>query len=322
LDWLSTGTGKANYIAIVHADGNNMGNRIKQFTIDEPNNRKFVDKLRRFSQSVRYQGESAMKEMIQSLSQKLIKNIDGGFELPDAFNPTKAIKLKENYLPIRPIVFGGDDITFVADGRLGVSLAAKFVELFSKGNLADSKPGYACAGVTIVHTSYPFSQAYSLTGELTKASKYEAKLLAKDSTNYDVSTISWYFSTSGLLLDWETIEEREYKVKDGLLRTQPVILSAAPSINYNQWRSWDTLIDLAEKLNKDEWINRRNKVKLLQKTLRQGKDAVVDFTSKFGMLPEVMHLPTHSDVQSTGWYGTRCIYYDAIEASDMFIFMR
>ena len=32
--------------------------------------------------------------------------------------------------PLRPIVFGGDDLTFVCHGRIGLALAARYLQYF------------------------------------------------------------------------------------------------------------------------------------------------------------------------------------------------
>jgi hypothetical protein len=43
-----------------------------------------------------------------------------------AVAPVKLTLENDKYLlPFRPIVFGGDDVTFICDGRLGLSLATQ-----------------------------------------------------------------------------------------------------------------------------------------------------------------------------------------------------
>src|SRR5579884_3604366 len=77
------------------------------------------------------------------------------------------------YLPFRPIVFGGDDVTFVCDGRLGLSLATMYLREFEKRTAAaklgkDGGSLTACAGIAIVKSHYPFARAYELADELSK----------------------------------------------------------------------------------------------------------------------------------------------------------
>ncbi len=69
-------------------------------------------------------------------------------------------------LPFRPIVFGGDDVTFVCEGRLGLPLAAHYLARLAEGILPDGDPLYARAGIAIVKTHYPFARAYELADEL------------------------------------------------------------------------------------------------------------------------------------------------------------
>lgn len=58
-------------------------------------------------------------------------------------------------LPIRPIILGGDDITFVCPGRVGLQYAARLMDLLSE-DPADRFT--CCAGVAIVPAKYPFSE--------------------------------------------------------------------------------------------------------------------------------------------------------------------
>ena len=84
----------------------------------------------------------------------------------------------EERLPFRPIVFGGDDVTFVCEGRLGLPLAAHYLTRLASEILPDGDPLYARAGIAIVKTHYPFARAYELAGRLGDSAK--AFILASD----------------------------------------------------------------------------------------------------------------------------------------------
>ena len=90
---------------------------------------------------------------------------------------------RDRFFPVRPLIFGGDDLTLVCDGRLGLALAAVYLKAFHTHTTSEfsrldfpdrdkkisdelKKPAYACAGVAIVKTHYPFARAYKLSSAL------------------------------------------------------------------------------------------------------------------------------------------------------------
>ena len=69
----------------------------------------------------------------------------------------------------------------------------------------------------------------------------------------------------------------------------------------------------------EAWRDRRNKVKQLREVLREGGTAVEQFRRNFN-LPELPELDqTRQHLQEQGWDGTRCGYFDAIEALDFYL---
>ena len=121
--------GEENYIAVVHIDGNFMGERFKRC--------KTLSEIRSLSISVADATEKAFKELASHII-RLIENEkiseDNGFAITEEGG--------RKILPVRPIIIGGDDITFVCDGRLGVHFAEKFIEFLKKEDETLS----ACAG--------------------------------------------------------------------------------------------------------------------------------------------------------------------------------
>jgi hypothetical protein len=311
--------GRFSYLAVVHADGNGMGKRIQAFTREAGRKgpREWINGMRAFSTSVNGQGMQAMQAahrlMENAVSTKDGKNTIVGEETD------LSITLYKDFLPFRPIVFGGDDVTFVCNGRLGLSLAAEFLRGFQNGTLADGSPVQACAGVAIVHSHYPFAQAYALAEDLCRAGK---KALRKDRSNdltQQASMINWYFGTTGFLGDWDDIHRREYSVNEGDLDMRPLFIKS-PSNHPEEWRSWANFQALVKAFRTDaNWKDRRNKVKDLLEALRLGKNATVKFTNLFGRLPLPDGLSVDDSIAKDGWNGKRCVYFDAIEAADFFM---
>ena len=121
--------------------------------------------MRELSQSVNDAGINALKTVIRAIDDSIEEGLFigkfGTFDL----KPIKQGKGKY-YLPFRPLVYGGDDVTFVCDGRLGLELAAIYLQAFEK-----EKDFTACAGICVVKTHYPFARAYQLSEELCRKAK-------------------------------------------------------------------------------------------------------------------------------------------------------
>ncbi|MFY9224926.1 MAG: hypothetical protein WAQ98_19795 [Blastocatellia bacterium] len=316
--------GEHSYIAVVHADGNGMGKIIEKIgdNFSQPTqNREYINHIRAFSKNV----EQASKKALENTLYSLINSVEPVNNHYNIIHRNKQeqrlteIHLKDKNLPFRPIVFGGDDVTFVCDGRLGISLAIKYLQEFEcqtkNQNILNNggKPGLtACAGISIVKTHYPFARAYELAEELCKS----AKSFRKDEKTDD-SCLDWHFALSGLSGKIETIRKREYEVKEGKLHWRPVTLHKNIS---QKIHSWQTVKKALEAFQSSDWATRRNKIKALREALREGKDDIEQFINKFldeDGLPELEL--SDADYRKKGWHNKECPYFDAIEMMDWFI---
>lgn len=303
--------GESSYIAIIHTDGNGMGKRIHHIRDKYPapaDNRNYIQEIRAFSLSI----QTAAKKALQGTVDKLVASID------EQKTISGVIELKNKQLPFRPIVFGGDDVTFVCDGRLGLSLAAYYLKQFSSLELSDKKPAYCRAGIAVVKTHYPFARGYALANELCQSAKQYIKERQKPPfAEEDLTALDWHFAVGGLVLGLTEVREREYTVpQEGKLWMRPVRLTNPEE----DWRSWQTFSQIVQKFQTDDeqWTERRNKVKALRDALRAGPNVVKQFLTVYGLgkLPEIELWP---DMAIQGWQGNQCGYFDAIEAMDFFV---
>lgn len=146
-----------NDIAIVHIDGNNMGAR--------------------FSSCNGLEERSALSEKVATKTLESFKSLVQW--IIDKYDVlTKNLELTDKMLPIRPIIVGGDDITFVCNARIAVQ-AAHFLmkELLSDnhGMSIDS-----CAGIAVIPTSYPFFRGYQMAEQLCDSAKSKMRAYNKD----------------------------------------------------------------------------------------------------------------------------------------------
>ncbi len=313
--------GESSYIAVVHTDGNGMGKRFKALAeqyAQAKDNPDYVKALRNFSGAVNARAEAALNAAVNML----LASWDARTALFGEVVPAPEID-REYYLPFRPIVFGGDDVTFICEGRLGLALAARYLQVYADETqlLTDQKPAYARAGVSVVKAHYPFSRAYALAEELCKSAKAgieRLKLPGKE----DATVIDWHFSTSGVVLELAELRQREYVAETSKsLLMRPVYLDPMPGQKRasKYWRSWHNFTRITRAFQEDEqWAGRHNKVKALRDALRAGPAGVERFLRNYA-LQELPAIPEQPDMAEKGWQGDECGYFDAVEATDFYV---
>lgn len=309
-DHLGRTHNESSYVAVIHADGNNVGQRFKEWGkgLDNP---AYVQAIRELSWSVQQAGIRALKavlgKIVHAIKGKTLYLLDSSGKASQEI-PLKLSEEGKIYLPFRPLVYGGDDVTFVCDGRLGIALAALYLEEFEKQKDPKNDNFYACAGVSIAKAHYPFVRSYELSNQLCKSAK---KLVR--SHDKQASAIDWHLAASGLIGSLEEIRQREYHVAEGKLHLRPLWLEP----EHDDSQNWQSFRKVAMEFNNPEkWS--RNKVMALREELRQGANATRNFLQlyRLGKLPElstnVMRL------SETGWNGDVCGYFDAIEAMEFY----
>jgi hypothetical protein len=297
--------GENSYLAIVHADGNNMGDRFQEHGKKAKSNRDYITAMRELSDSVRLAGLTALKEIAKAV----VNSIDTEGKVKGQF------AIKDKYLPFRPLVYGGDDVTFVCDGRLGLELAAIYLNSFKEQPAADGLPLSACAGICVVKAHYPFARAYQLSEQLCKS----AKKFVREQKGENLSALDWHLAASGLFGSIGEIRQREYQVKQGDLTMRPVLLEQ----HKKTWRTWPNFTSIVKAFKENpEWKGRRNKIIALREKLREGIEETKQFIQVYGLpeLPPIIEGGLKGKkLQSCGWIDKHCGYFDAIEAMEFYI---
>ncbi|WP_375475004.1 hypothetical protein [uncultured Nostoc sp.] len=317
-DNLGRSEGKSSYVAVVHIDGNGMGDRFKKHG-EGKENRDYINAMREFSKSV----DTAGVEAFKAVNETLVSSINSGRFVGKlgGFDLKKDSKSNIFYLPFRPLVYAGDDITFICEGRLGIELAALFLQKFEKQKVADRKPLTACAGVCVVKAHYPFSQAYQMSEDLCKvAKKFVKSEQQKHGVDY-FSAIDWHLAASGLIGSISEIRQREYRVnnKSWYLEMRPLWLKRD-----DEWCTWSGFTQVVSEFKQgDNWRKRQNKIMALREVLRKGSiEAVEEFLLNY-KLPNLPLFPESSSQSEQlikqGWNNEICGYFDAIEAMDFYL---
>lgn len=143
---------KNDWIAVIHADGNGLGNIIRTIGDDHKTLQKFSKKLNDVTIE---SAKSAYKEIC--------------YNFPDGF------------IPIRPIVVGGDDFTVICRADFALKYVNEYLIAFEDNTqnfISDLKKDNeklrnsgidkltACAGIVYIKSSFPFHYGYHLAEKL------------------------------------------------------------------------------------------------------------------------------------------------------------
>jgi hypothetical protein len=237
------------WLAIVHADGNGLGQVFLNFdqVAQANSNRDYITKLRAFSLAL---DECTEKAFCRSLA---------------VFRP------RRNVTPVVPLVLGGDDLTVVCDGRQALQFTKKFLDCFEeetrchRGVNTVLKNGVtSCAGVAIVKPHFPFFAGYQLAEELLKS----AKKIAKANPQSPVSALDYHILYDASGADLERIR-RELTVDDGktLLVARPYVTTQDQGPVHRRWS--DLVCRIASVRARDDEGRRRLPNSMLHE-LREG----------------------------------------------------
>lgn len=326
-DQLGRTVGEFSYLAVVHADGNGMGQRIRNVG-KGGKDREYVEAMRDFSQALNEVGVKALAAAIQQLKSRIdTKEAKICWPPGSAEEAIHTVDLQRQgdaiLLPIRPLVYGGDDVTFVCDGRLGVSLAVEYLTHFEKLSraLPDGQgPAFACAGISIVRSHYPFARAYDLAEQLCGSAKSFVRQRGQSA-----SALDWHFANTGLAGSLDEIRRQEMTTSVGSLLMRPVMLRHETG----DLRTWPTMVRGIREFREGDWREKRNKIKAFREVLRGQREDVTAFCLKYfqnaAPLPDLgLQDPQYRrDGWVTGIDGdNRCAYFDMIELADWHVPLR
>lgn len=191
-------TGDNDYVAIVHIDGNGLGQIVAAIGGDPV---KFKD----FSQK--------LDEATKAAAQKAFLNTKG-----DADRPWNIL---------RPIVLSGDDHTVVCRGNIAVEYVMNFLQAFEDATkslgeiVAEAYPGAnhltACAGIAFIKSSYPFYYGYDLAEALCERSKKDAKQDCYKEKNHGIapSCLMFHKVQDSYVTSYDDIVRRELTPANG-----------------------------------------------------------------------------------------------------------
>lgn len=153
MDQLSRERGEDSMVAVVHIDGNGMGDRMNGLLEGYKEQREYskdVSKIRDESKKISGLFSGTYRAVLQDLWDDKI------------FAAEKEAEKKKEIFPMRPILMDGDDFTFICRADLAVPIAAGFMRKLLQMQQEEEKKITACGGIAFVHSHFPFRVAYSI----------------------------------------------------------------------------------------------------------------------------------------------------------------
>ncbi len=254
--------------AVIHADGNGFGQVFLNFQKYIPggenayDNRTYVRKLRQFSDGLDACTQRAFRTALEMMARRWKQT-------------------GRDYLPVVPIILGGDDLTVVCDGTYAVQLARDYLRAFETEAaklweeielvrvLGGPQRFSACAGVAIIKPHYPFYAAYELSEQLLKSAK-AVKKHAPDCSALDYHIL---YDASGSEL--KEIRDKLY-TDEGTTRlyARPYVVTPPADIGASAWAKPRRIDDLARRIRAMRERNEEGRRKLPNSTLHELREGL------------------------------------------------
>ena len=306
------------YIAIVHIDGNNMGVKFSGCTS--------LDKHRTLS--------AAIKEKTRRSFEKLLNTI---VEEYNDYKNNQILKLEEKkgkkILPIRPLILGGDDVTFVCPAQVAMAYTKRFIE-FMKEESKELDEGArsidCCGGISILPEKYPFFRGYVLSEQLCDCAKKQMrKLWNKDIPGSGSSWLDFVFLHGEQAPTLEQILKNEYSAelgRDGGMHFGPYCVippeKTGNEEKFDEDHLLDKLIECATKFNDTKHYMAKNKVKELRAVLQKDQGSIDNFMVQLSRNNQKLPDVNYKHVDENGWgKGINKDYTPFVDAIEMMDFI-
>ncbi len=193
------------YLALIHADGNGIGLRYKEWKDKEKSVKPEHNEARGeiFYRSMRV---DARKAVVSALSKTFTER--GGNR------------------PYQVLMLGGDDLLLVCRAKNALQFAHNYAHELKNYKLADGNPLHVALGVVIAQSSYPLHRLHELAENLASSAKRLYRALP---VGERTSVIDWQIITQSWFADVEVArqqgEKRVYAVDD---KTETLLFTDRP----------------------------------------------------------------------------------------------
>ena len=296
-DDLAFEKGSDSLIAIVHVDGNNMGKHIKSIMDQFDTYKEAVSEIRKLSEKI----DKCYKEALQRTITAFKAAYQEYVIAYRATHPSKEHSDKQINPPMLELIGDGDDTTLVISGRFAIDFSARLLREIEK-TCVENRPfkdivPYACAGVVLFHSHFPFSEAYKLAEELCTSAK-------KPSRETDGSYIDFHIHQSGNVAGLSALRDAQYRVDGLTVLRRPWRVTEGYESEQPNFKWFEKHIKTVKDMP-------RNKTKAIRNAIGAGDKAVEIALSqlRYDKLPE---RPIEPDEKMSKY----AHYFDILEISD------
>ncbi len=309
IDELGRSRGDTSLFAVIHVDANDVGEKIRSWLsrcvdkrLDDATVR---DQYREWSRWI----DEEFRRVWRCLVERVLAAIHD--RCLQGSIPRLNFELRPGKLPLAPVLLGGDDLTFLCDGRIALDLAATALRKIAGRDCPHLGKMSACAGVAMVRAHYPFSRAYELAEKLCA----NAKLVRRQQRDAGC-WLDWHIGAARPGEPISDLRNRSFQINGFQLTCRPYRLgNSVDELGTWSWLSSTVLGTGESGLRGPRWGRRRNKVKNLAGLVRQGPDAVRAALYAWQTVDQRLTLPTGLD--DSGFAGDRTSLLDAIELVDV-----
>jgi len=272
--------GETSLVGVVHVDGNAVGEQITEWLRRCAEERRPDDGVRaelgEWSSALDGLGECALRRVVARVA-AAVKRDDNGEPRLVGTVADLAFALRgagqKVFLPIRPVLLGGDDLTFLCDGRIALDLAETALDAFNY-EVRHLGRVTACAGVAIVPAHTPFDRAYALAESLCSNAKRRRR-----EKNDRGCWIDWHIGAPRPGEGVADLRARAYSQRLGgtnlEMTCRPYRLgTGADDRETWRWLSRSVLGTQSTGFRGEPWRRHRNKLKELAFVVREGEDGV------------------------------------------------
>lgn len=190
-------TEKNDWIAIIHADGNGLGQVVQAIGTSERQFKEFSESLDKATKAAAV----------------------------DAYNAVKNKFNEDKFIPIRPIVLSGDDFTTICRADIALDYVTEFIKQFEvKTNFVSKYEKLkfdnltVCAGIAYIKSSYPFYYGYNLAETLCSLAKKDAKDSdeIREGKKLPKSCLMFHKVQDSFTEDWSAIAKRELTPQENI----------------------------------------------------------------------------------------------------------
>lgn len=346
LDLMGRTHGETSLLGIVHVDGNGVGKSIKGWLdrcLDEEVGDEAVrTECRGWSRAIDELGEHVLHATIQRVASCIFEEeseqrwvVRGtphelGFSLRDWRNDeTRKTAKGAVFLPLRPILLGGDDLTFVCDGRIALDLAATALREFEAHQIphlsgsGSERTLTACAGVALVKAHAPFLRSYDLAESLCNSAK-RARLDSNQRRQAETGCwLDWHVGSTRPADTVEDIRTRENHRGNLTMRPYPLAQFDGREQSWD-WLETDVLGPGNRLATADRgfrgaecWAGSRSRVKRLSSLMPAGREGIARQVKAWNAIEDGVQLP--AGLPDGGFVGQQTPTLDAIELLDLHV---